>query len=104
MPAAVTIVIERHTMRVIVAARFIMASFASVALLLVAIVTADDIAGDAAKDRTGDRSTGAAMGNGVADDAAADRANRRSCITTALAIRGFRCERGKTQRKCCEGT
>jgi hypothetical protein len=108
MPAAVTIVIERHTVRVVVAAWFIPAWFIPAwfipgSISLLAIVAADDITGDSANDRADDRSTRAAMGRGVADDAAADRANRRSCVTAALAIRGFRCDRRETERKRSQG-
>ena len=96
---AVTIVIEGHPTVVVMATWFIPASVA----LLLAIVAADDIAGDAANDRAGDRSTCAAARGSVADDATADCANRRSCIAAALAIRRFRCDRGEAERKRSQG-
>src|SRR3977135_4458027 len=101
MPVAVAIVVEGHTTLVIMVAP-VASVVVPIRTALVAIVAANDIAGDSAKDRAGDRSTGAATGGGVAYDAAADRANRGSCVTTALAIRGFRRARGTAQRQCFE--
>src|SRR5712671_2925402 len=70
---------------------------------LIAIVAANSIADQSANHRAGDRSARVATRSGIADETAANRTNRGTGITTALAVRRFRCDRCQAQRKRCEG-